>query len=100
MRKVPSVAIVAASLDILGGQGVQARSLVDALRADGRRATLLAINPRFPRGFRWLRRLPYLRTVVNQMLYVPGLARLAACFPPRMPRSSWRPCPPCSSRGC
>jgi glycosyltransferase involved in cell wall biosynthesis len=79
MRKVPSVAIVAASLDILGGQGVQARTLVDALRADGCRATLLAINPRFPRGFRWLRRIPYLRTAANQMLYVPGLARLAAC---------------------
>src|SRR5712692_260048 len=79
MRKCPSVAIVAASLDILGGQGVQARALVDALREDGCEARPLAINPRFPRGFRWLRRVPYLRTIVNQMLYVPSLARLAAC---------------------
>jgi glycosyltransferase involved in cell wall biosynthesis len=79
MHKCPSVAIVAASLDILGGQGVQARALADALRQDGCHATLLAINPRFPRGCRWLRRVPYLRTAVNQMLYVPGLARLAAC---------------------
>lgn len=79
MRKRPSVTIVAASLDILGGQGVQARTLVDALREDGYQATFLAINPRFPRGFGWLRRLPYLRTVANQMWYVPSLARLAAC---------------------
>jgi glycosyltransferase involved in cell wall biosynthesis len=72
------IAIVAASLDILGGQGVQANSLVDALNGDGYRAGLLAINPRFPAGLGRLRQLPYLRTVVNQALYVPGLARLAA----------------------
>jgi glycosyltransferase involved in cell wall biosynthesis len=73
----PKVAIVAASLDILGGQGVQADSLVEALRADGQDARLLAINPRFPWGFQWVRRIPYLRTVLNQALYIPGLARLA-----------------------
>jgi glycosyltransferase involved in cell wall biosynthesis len=73
----PSVAIVAASLEILGGQGVQADSLVGALRGDARQATLLAINPRFPIGFKWLRRIPYARTALNQALYLPGLARLA-----------------------
>jgi glycosyltransferase involved in cell wall biosynthesis len=78
MARAPRVAIVAASLDILGGQGVQANSLVDALNGDGYRAGLLAINPRFPAGLRRLRQLPYLRTVVNQAIYVPGLARLAA----------------------
>jgi len=31
----PRIAIVAASLDIVGGQGVQARTLVEALRGDG-----------------------------------------------------------------
>ncbi len=73
------VAIVAASLEILGGQGVQAHALIHALREDGVDARLLAVNPRFPVGLRWLRRIPYARTVVNQLLYVPGLTRAAAC---------------------
>ena len=77
MRNAPRVAIVAASLDILGGQGVQALSLLEALRADGQPVTFLPINPRFPRGLGGLRRLPGVRTVVNQSLYLPGLARLA-----------------------
>ena len=71
------VALVAASLDILGGQGVQARALVEALRADGYDVTFVAINPRFPRHLRWVRRIPYLRTLLNQALYLPGLLRLA-----------------------
>jgi glycosyltransferase involved in cell wall biosynthesis len=77
MNDAPRVAIVAASLDILGGQGVQALSLLEALRADGQPVTFLPINPRFPRGLGGLRRLPGVRTVVNQSLYLPGLARLA-----------------------
>jgi glycosyltransferase involved in cell wall biosynthesis len=73
------VAIVAASLDILGGQGVQAHALVRAMREDGIDARLVAINPRFPLGLRWLRRVPYARTLLNELLFVPGLAQLAAC---------------------
>jgi glycosyltransferase involved in cell wall biosynthesis len=73
----PRVAIVAASLDILGGQGVQARALADALRRDGYSVDFVPINPRFPRGLGWLRRLRYLRTLVNQALYLPSLVRLA-----------------------
>jgi L-malate glycosyltransferase len=72
------VAIVAASLDILGGQGVQAQSLVQGFREDGHDATLLAVNPKFPPGLRWLRRVRYVRTVLNQLLYIPGLVRLAS----------------------
>ena len=71
------VAIVAASLDILGGQGVQARTLVEALRADGYAVAFVPINPRFPRRLRWVRRIPYVRTLLNQALYLPGLLRLA-----------------------
>jgi glycosyltransferase involved in cell wall biosynthesis len=72
------VGIVAASLEILGGQGVQAQSLLQCLRQDGVDARLIPINPRFPRGLRWLRKLPYARTVLNELLYVPGLSRLAS----------------------
>jgi glycosyltransferase involved in cell wall biosynthesis len=72
----PRVAIVAPSLDILGGQGVQAQALTEGLRADGWPVDFVAVNPRFPRGLRWLRRRRGLRTVVNQALYLPSLARL------------------------
>jgi glycosyltransferase involved in cell wall biosynthesis len=77
IRSRPRVAIVAASLDILGGQGVQAHALVQALDRDGYPVVLVPINPRFPRGLQWLRRLRYLRTIANQALYVPSLVRLA-----------------------
>lgn len=77
MHKSPRVAIVAASLDILGGQGVQARSLVDSLRADGHAVRFMPINPRFPRPLASLRKWRGVRTVVNQGLYLPGLLRLA-----------------------
>ena len=71
------VAVVAASLDILGGQGVQAQALVRSLREGGIDAALIPINPRFPFGARWIRRVPYARTILNELLYVPGLSRLA-----------------------
>jgi glycosyltransferase involved in cell wall biosynthesis len=67
---------VAASLDILGGQAVQAQALVERLRADGYTVDFVAVNPAFPAGLRGLRRVPYARTVVNQALYLPALARL------------------------
>lgn len=73
----PRVALVAAGLDILGGQGVQADVLIKRLRSDGYRVQFLPINPAFPRGLRWLRRIPYARTLLNQLLYLPSLARLA-----------------------
>jgi glycosyltransferase involved in cell wall biosynthesis len=71
------VAVVAASLEILGGQGVQAQALVNLLRDDGVDATLVPVNPRFPPGTRWMRRVPYARTVLHHLMSVPGLARLA-----------------------
>jgi L-malate glycosyltransferase len=74
----PRVAVVAPSLDILGGQGVQARSLVQALEGDGYPVTFLAINPTFPPGLGWLRNIRYLRTCANQLMYLPSLTRLAS----------------------
>lgn len=72
----PRIAIVAPSLEILGGQGVQAQMMLRQLRADGYDVIFVPVNPAFPRGLRWLRRLPYARTLLNQALYVPSLARL------------------------
>jgi glycosyltransferase involved in cell wall biosynthesis len=78
MSMKPRVAILAASLDILGGQGVQAQSLAEALDGDGYPVTFLAINPTFPRGLGWLRGVRYLRTCANQLIYLPTLARLSS----------------------
>src|SRR5713226_2231774 len=72
----PTIAIVAASLEILGGQGVQASALASALRRDGYEVAFIPINPPFPPGLRWLRRCPFARTLLNQALFLPSLARL------------------------
>ena len=48
--RLPRIAVVAASLDILGGQGVQATALERALRAEGTEVRFIPINPRFPAG--------------------------------------------------
>lgn len=71
------VAVVAPSLDILGGQGVQAKLLVDKLAAEGHDVWLVPINPRFPRGLAWIRRVPYARTALNELLYLVHLGALA-----------------------
>jgi glycosyltransferase involved in cell wall biosynthesis len=70
------IALVAASLEILGGQGVQAFTLLERLKEDGCRVSFIPINPGFPRLLRWLRRVRYLRTLLNQALYLPSLRRL------------------------
>jgi glycosyltransferase involved in cell wall biosynthesis len=72
------VAIVAASMDILGGQGVQAQALVTELRRDGNDVTFIPINPAFPAPLSFLRQWRGVRTVINQHLYLPSLLRLAA----------------------
>jgi L-malate glycosyltransferase len=70
------VAIVAASLRILGGQAVQAQRLVDAWQGDGRiRARLVPINPVPPALFAGALRVKYLRTIVTQLAYWPLLVR-------------------------
>ena len=78
MKPKPRVAVIAASLDILGGQGVQAGRLIDSLARDGYDVTFVPINPRFPSGIRSLRKIRFVRTSVNQLLYVPSLMRLAS----------------------
>lgn len=72
----PRIALVAASLEILGGQGVQAYALAEGLQKEGGAVSFIPINPAFPRGLRWLHRYPYVRTLLNQMLYLPSLLAL------------------------
>jgi len=68
--------MVAPSLGVLGGQAVQAKVLADHLRADGYEVELVPINPPFPRGAGWLKRLRFIRTVANEGLYLPTLRKL------------------------
>ena len=70
------IALVAPSLCTLGGQAVQAKMLADYLRSDGYDVESVPIDPPFPSGTGWLKRLPFLRTLANQGLYLPTLGRL------------------------
>jgi len=70
------VAFVAPSLRILGGQAVQADRLLTAWRGDPDvDAWLVPVNPLPPRLLRPALRVKYLRTIVNEAIYVPGLCR-------------------------
>ena len=75
-RNKSCLAMVAPSLDILGGQGIQARSLVKALASAGYSVLFIPVNPAFPWGLGWLRRVPVARTLFNQLLYITSLAKL------------------------
>jgi len=75
-RVAPRVALVAASLDNVGGHGVEAALLADVLRRDGHLVRFIPINPRFPQGLGWVRGVPYLRTALSMVLYLPSLFAL------------------------
>ena len=62
--------IVAPSLRILGGQAVQANSLLEHLRREPAfQVSFLAHNPRLPFPFRTLQSIKYVRTIVTSLVY-------------------------------
>jgi glycosyltransferase involved in cell wall biosynthesis len=68
------VLIIAPSLDILGGQAVQAARLVGQLSKEPRlEISFLPINPRLPGPFAKLQRIKYVRTVVTSIFYITAL---------------------------
>lgn len=69
----PRIVLVAPSLEILGGQGIQARALVEGLLDEGYDVSFVPINPHFPVGLQWIRRYPCVRTLLNEVLYLPSL---------------------------
>jgi glycosyltransferase involved in cell wall biosynthesis len=70
------VAFVAPSLRILGGQAVQADRLLSAWRGDPAiDAWLVPVNPEPPVLLRPAHRLKYVRTIVNELTYLPLLVR-------------------------
>ncbi len=70
------VLIVAASLDILGGQAVQAERLVRHLEQEPSvEVSFLPINPRLPGKLRKLQSIKYVRTLTTSILYCLNLLR-------------------------
>jgi glycosyltransferase involved in cell wall biosynthesis len=68
------VLLIGPSLDILGGQAVQATRLMEILgELPGLRMTFFPINPRPPKPFLWIRQVPYVRTLVTFALYTSRL---------------------------
>ena len=68
------ILMVAPSLDILGGQAVQAARLIARLRElSAFEVGFLPINPRLPGVLRKLQSIKYVRTIVTSMLYVASL---------------------------
>jgi len=64
------VLIVAPSLDILGGQAVQAARLREKFSKEpGLRVGFVPINPRLPGPLRYLQKIKYVRTVVTSLMY-------------------------------
>lgn len=64
------VLIVAPSLEILGGQAVQAARLLARLREEpSLEVSFLPVNPRLPGPLRKLQAIKYVRTVVTSLLY-------------------------------
>ena len=70
------VAIVVASLRILGGQAVQAQRMIDGWRTDPAiDAWIVPVNPVPPPPIDRLLRMKYVRTLVTQLWYWPLLFR-------------------------
>jgi hypothetical protein len=70
------IAIVVASLRILGGQAVQAQRLIDRWEGDPSvDAWIVPIDPIPPAPFDRLLRIKYVRTLVTQVFYWPLLFR-------------------------
>jgi len=101
------VAFVAPSLRYVGGQAVQADLLMRNWKHDTSvAARFIAVDPRLPLGLGWIERVPFLRTLIREPLYLLTLWRnlkdadVATYFPLPTLRSSslrfqhggWRAC--------
>ena len=76
MAEQVRVLIVAASMDILGGQAVQAVRLIRHLQHEpSLQVAFLPINPRFPGILHKLQSIKYVRTITTSLLYIFNLLR-------------------------
>jgi glycosyltransferase involved in cell wall biosynthesis len=70
------VLLIAPSLDIVGGQAVQAARLLPALKGvPGLAVDFQPLNPRLPGPLHWLQRVKYVRTLLTRLLYGTQLLR-------------------------
>jgi L-malate glycosyltransferase len=68
------ILLIAPSLDILGGQSVQAERLLNRLAEDSRLDVgFLPINPRLPGPLSFLQQIKYVRTLVTSLAYYLNL---------------------------
>jgi glycosyltransferase involved in cell wall biosynthesis len=71
-NKPIQVLLFAPGNEILGGQTVQAYRLLDLLGSvPGIEMRFQPINPLFPPGLRWLKRVPFVRTCMTMLCYLP-----------------------------
>ena len=74
MAKPIKVLIIAPSLDIVGGQAVQAIRLLEELRKLPQlEVAFLPINPRLPGALRNLQQIKFVRTIVTEIAYIWSL---------------------------
>jgi L-malate glycosyltransferase len=70
------IAIVGPSLNYVGGQSVQLDLLLRYWSGNADLdASFIPVDPAFPAGLRWVRRVPVLRTIVRTPFYLAGLWR-------------------------
>lgn len=70
------ICIVAPSLQLVGGQTIQAARLVRRLHQDpGFDVVFLPVNPKLPWPIRFLQRIKYLRTIVTSLVFFGSLIR-------------------------
>lgn len=75
------ILLVAPSLDIVGGQAVQASRLLELLRDEpGLEIEFLPINPRLPGPLRGLQKIKYVKTVVTSGTFLCKLLAKAGRF--------------------
>jgi glycosyltransferase involved in cell wall biosynthesis len=75
------VLLVGPSLDILGGQAVQAARLLERFQqVPALEVDFLPVNPRLPGPLARLQRIKYVRTVVTSVAYVASLLRRVRRF--------------------
>ena len=71
------VLLFAPSVEILGGQAVQAQRLLRELSQDPSLAIdFQPINPTLPAPLRWLQRIKYVRTITTFLFYIPVVLML------------------------
>jgi len=64
------VLLIAPSLEILGGQAVQATRLIRGLSQPGITIDFQPINPPFPGPLKWVKKVRFLRTALTFVLYI------------------------------